>query len=143
MYSWFCVTVYWVANKMYQFGLCLIFWIYIFNVNYFSAGQIRVTLNNSKSKLSKTESEEINGRDVFRTQLNIYHRVFFAKRVNPAGIYLLKVNNRNIRTRSKICSKLIIKIPERRQWRCSGIFIANFELISHLGLVLLLLTLNM
>ena len=30
----------------------------------------------------------------------------------PAGIYLLKVNNRNIRARCEICSKLTIKIPE-------------------------------
>ena len=30
---------------------------------------------------------------------------------NPAGIYLLKVNNRNTRTRCEICSKLTIKIP--------------------------------
>ena len=30
----------------------------------------------------------------------------------PAGIYLLKVNNRNIRTRCEICSKLTTKIPE-------------------------------
>ena len=32
----------------------------------------------------------------------------------PAGIYLLKANNRNIRARCEICSKLTIKIPERR-----------------------------
>ena len=32
----------------------------------------------------------------------------------PAGIYLLKVNNRNTRTRCVICSKLTIKTPERR-----------------------------
>ena len=32
----------------------------------------------------------------------------------PAGIYLLKVNKRNTRTRCGICSKLTIKIPERR-----------------------------
>ena len=31
-----------------------------------------------------------------------------------AGIYLLKVNNRNTRTRCEICSKLTIKTPERR-----------------------------
>ena len=61
----------------------------------------------------------------------------------PASIYLLKVNNRSTRTRCEICSKLTIKIPERRQWRCSGIFIVNFEHISHLVLVFLLLTLNM
>ena len=62
---------------------------------------------------------------------------------NPAGIYLPKVNNRNTRTRCEVCSKLTIKIPEPRQWRLSGIFIVNFEHISHLVLVFLLLTLNM
>ena len=58
----------------------------------------------------------------------------------PAGI---KVNNRNTRAMCEICSKLTIKIPERRKWRCSGIFIINSEHISHPVLVLLLLTLNM
>ena len=43
----------------------------------------------------------------------------------------------------EICSKLTIKMPERRHWRRSGIFIVNFEHISHLLLVFLLLTLNM
>ena len=41
----------------------------------------------------------------------------------PAGIYLLNVNNRNTRTRCEICSKLTIKIPERRHycwlWTCN------------------------
>ena len=60
----------------------------------------------------------------------------------PAGIYLLKVNNRNTRTRCEICSKLTINTPERRYWRRSGVFIVNFEHISHLALVFLLLTLN-
>ena len=32
----------------------------------------------------------------------------------PAGIYLLKVNNKNTRTRCEICSKLTIKTPELR-----------------------------
>ena len=58
----------------------------------------------------------------------------------PAGIYLLKVNNRNTGTRCEICSKLTIKILERRQRRRPGIFIVNFEHISHLVLVFLLLT---
>ena len=44
----------------------------------------------------------------------------------PAGIYLLKVNNRNSRTRCEICSKLTIKIPERSQWR-STVSIVNLE----------------
>ena len=34
---------------------------------------------------------------------------------NPAGIYLLKVNIRNTRTRFEICPKLITKTPERRR----------------------------
>ena len=53
---------------------------------------------------------------------------------------MFKVNNRTTRTRCKICSKLTIKTPERRQWRQwrrSGIFIVNFEQILHLLLVLL------
>ena len=77
---------------------------------------------------------------------------------NPVGIYLLKVNYRNTRTRCEICSKLTIKTPEQRQWRRSGVFIVNFEHIqwrrsgvfivnfehiSQLVLVFLLLTLNM
>ena len=62
---------------------------------------------------------------------------------NPVGIYLLKVNNTNTRTRCQICSKLTIKTQERCKWRLSGVFIDNFEHISHLGLLFLLLTLNM
>ena len=61
---------------------------------------------------------------------------------NPAGIYLIKVNNRNTRNRCEICSKLTIKTPERRQWRRSGVFIVSFKHISHLVLMFLLLTLN-
>ena len=38
----------------------------------------------------------------------------------------------------EICSKLITKIPERRHWRRSGVFIVNFEQIS----LFPLLTLN-
>ena len=59
------------------------------------------------------------------------------------GIYLHKVNNRNNRTRCEVCSKLIIKTPERRHWRRSGVFIVNFEHISYHVRVFLLLTLNM
>ena len=55
----------------------------------------------------------------------------------PAGNYMFKVNNRNTRTRCKLCSKLIMKIRRR-----SGVFIVNFKHISHLVVVLLLLTLS-
>ena len=60
---------------------------------------------------------KVNGKNIANENFNNY----------PAGIYLLKVKNRNTRTRCEICSKLTIKLPERRQWRRSGIFIVNFE----------------
>ena len=41
------------------------------------------------------------------------------------------------------CSKLTIETPERPQaWDRSGVFIVNFEHISHLVLLFLLLTLS-
>ena len=52
--------------------------------------------------------------------------------IYPTGIYLLKVNKRNTRARGEICSKLTIKKPTRRQWCRFGVFIVNFEHISHL-----------
>ena len=61
---------------------------------------------------------------------------------NPAGNYMFKADNRNTRTGCEICSKLTLKIPEQCHWRRSDIFIANFEHISHLVLVFLLLTLS-
>ena len=47
-----------------------------------------------------------------------------------AGNYVFKVNNRNTKARSDICSKLTIKAPH-------GAFIVNFEHISRLALVFL------
>ena len=35
---------------------------------------------------------------------------------------------------NEMCSKLTIKIAERCQWRRSGVFVVNFEHISHLVL---------
>ena len=48
----------------------------------------------------------------------------------PVSIYLLKVNNRNTRTRCEICSKLTTKTPEQHQWHNSGIFIVNLEHVN-------------
>ena len=58
-----------------------------------------------------------------------------------AGIYLIKVNNRNTRIRCEICSSLTIKIPEWRHWRrslltlniftpCYSVSIVNFEHVN-------------
>ena len=63
----------------------------------------------------------------------------------PAFTCLKLIEARSTRTRCEICSKLTMKIPERCHWR-PGIFIVNFvnfEHISHLVLVFLLLILNM
>ena len=85
----------------------------------------------------------MNLKKKYGNQSKIRKPIFDGKEIyNPAGIYLLKVNNRNTRTRCEICSKLTINTPERRHWRPSGVFIVNFEHISHLVLVFLLLTLN-
>ena len=53
---------------------------------------------------------------------------------------MFKGNDRNTTKRSETCWKLTMKASERRHWRCSGVFIVNFEHISHLFLVFLLLT---
>ena len=47
--------------------------------------------------------------------------------MHAAKIDLFKVNNRNTRKKCEICSKLPIKTP--------GVFIVNFEHISHFCLV--------
>ena len=60
----------------------------------------------------------------------------------PTNIYLCKVNNRNSRTKCEICSKLTIKTPKQRQWRHSSVFIVNYEHISHLSPMFLLMTLR-
>ena len=75
-------------------------------------------------------------------QQQISEMVLFVTIAIAASNYMFKVNNRNTRTRCKICSKLTIKIPERCHWRRFGIFIVNFERISHLVLVFLQLTLS-
>ena len=52
-------------------------------------------------------------------------------RVSPGNIYLFKVDNRNTKKSYQICSKLTIKILERR-WCRSSTIIVNFEHISNL-----------
>ena len=99
------------------------------------------------------------------TEPEVRQTTYYGLHTSPTGIYLLKVNNRNIRTRCEICSKSAIKTPERRPngphlyslktsenlqglyrkgtlGRRSGVFIAKFEQISHIALVFPLLTLN-
>ena len=67
---------------------------------------------------------------------------YYARGDILGNIYLFKVNNRNTRKRCEMCSKLTIKTPERHQLHRSGVFFINFEHISHLFQVFLLMTLN-
>ena len=59
-----------------------------------------------------------------------------------ADTYLPKVNYRSIGTRCEVCLKSTIKTSGRWHWCRPGVFIVNFEHISHLILVLLLLPLS-
>ena len=59
-----------------------------------------------------------------------------------ANIYLFKVNNRNTRKKCEISSKLTTKNTRTTSMTSFCCFIVNFEHISHLFLVSLLLTLN-
>ena len=70
----------------------------------------------------------------------VKHKVFTLD--YPVGIYMFKVKNRNTRKRCEVCSRLTIKTPERHHRRRSVVVIANFKHISHLVVMLLLLTLR-
>ena len=75
-------------------------------------------------------------------ELNLHVSLELLQHINPANTYLSKINNRNTGKRCEVCSKLIIKTPERRQLLRSGFVVVNFEHILHLFLVFLLLSLN-
>ena len=64
------------------------------------------------------------------------HRIIVSKMMIGLSNYLFG------NYRCEICSRLTITTPERRQWRRSGVFVLNFEFISHFILMFLLLTLN-
>ena len=79
---------------------------------------------------------------MLKSKRKIFFPCIFFPINNSAGIYLLKVHNRNTKTKCEICLALTIKTPERRQWRRSSVLIVNFEHISLLVLVFLWLTLR-
>ena len=55
------------------------------------------------------------GKDNFEEKKSWGEAEFSKTSTAPAGIYMLKVNNINTRTRCEICSKLTIKIL----WTCN------------------------
>ena len=59
---------------------------------------------------------------------SLFSRGYFHKKDPKADIITCRYQKENL-----ICSKLTIKTPWQHEWRCSDIFIASFEQISHLG----------
>ena len=100
-----------------------------------------------QSECAKMQTRKTPNTDTFHA-VSVHFRPVFSsvsirsRRTDPTIIYLFKVNNRSTRKRYEICLKLTIKATKRHHWRPSGVFIVNFEHISHLFLVFLLLTLT-
>ena len=105
---------------------------------------IKISIVYNDSKLLHLSSETLGLKATLVLQLlAMFHvKSFLSHSIHPVGIYLLKVNNRNTKTRCEICSKLTTKTPERCHWCRSSVFIVNFGHISHFVLEFLLLTLN-
>ena len=91
---------------------------------------VRAPCSRSPPYCSKTSYTKTHYCDLWKTKVLFYWPWDYSTNI-LAGISLFKVNNANTRTRCEICSKLTIKT-----------LLVNFEDISHLVLVFLLLTWN-
>ena len=78
----------------------------------------------------------------FKTQRKHLKKSKIKISFHSAGNYMFKTNKRYSVTRGEICSNITKKIGERHHWRRFCVFIVNFEHISHLVLMFLMLTLN-
>ena len=110
-----------VLGRVSALRVFLIFFINIFTLLSLAWAKMRCNtfISNARLKLTKNQAN-----------------------ANPAGIYQLNVNYKNTRRSCEKYSKLTIKAPERRQWPRSNFLTVNFEHISRLVLVFLMLTLN-
>ena len=64
--------------------------------------------------------------------VSLHHYIFQDKKgYGPASNYHFKINNRCTGKWCEICPKLRTMTPERHQWIRFGVFIVNFENISH------------
>ena len=123
---------------IYFFGIFLLFFyhkncVFIIFISFFMESNFRNRiLTNQKHELVVSNCQR-------NCMKKLKYRCLTGSKIYlPASIYMLKVNNKNLRTRCKICSKLTIKTSGRRHWRRYSAFIVNFEHISHLALVFLL-----
>ena len=132
---WCRLNSWWQSHKKVSFGF-LFLWKFIFICHSDIPRK-----NPTKFRVSKFFFSVIKARkcNLFNFEyVPTIHDMFW----HPSRKILLKVNNRNTRTRCEICLKLSITTSERCHWRLSGVFIVNFEHISHLVLVFLKLTLS-
>ena len=81
--------------------------------------------------------QKVFGAAFYKTPPNIWIKSNILCNI-PTNNYLFKFKGKKY----EICPKLKLKTPERRRWRCFGLFIVEFEHISHLFLVFLILNLN-
>ena len=100
---------------------------------------VTTSLNTIYSTFSNNDGKFLN---LYQHSRNFFQMANFFASTYQTGNYMFKVKNRNTRKRWEICSKLTIKTPEWNQSRHFSVFIVNFELILHLVLVFLLLTLS-
>ena len=115
--------------------------------SFVNSKQVCMQLSSSEGKLSPSSFGFINQiKKLYNREcVNVLHRLRRVKtysKSSSAGIYLLRVNNRNTRTRCEISLKLTVKTPERRHWGHSGVCIVNFQQVSHIVLMFLMLTLS-
>ena len=100
----------------------------------------KISDNNASSKKFNSANSQTSIRDNQSfTSVNISVTQSLVFTYYPADIYLFQVNDGNTR---KIFLMLTIETEERRQSPRSGVFIVNFEQISHFVLAFPLLTLK-
>ena len=97
----------------------------------------RVSTGNRPSKYVETKKISFEKECIWQHYETISKGI-----LKPSGHLPAQSQNRNNTTKCEICSKLTMKTPERRQSHSSGVFIVNFEHVSQLTLVFLLLNLN-
>ena len=93
-----------------------------------------LTLFFERSVRCVISDQKIGEKEISRS-LSLFRRDFvwgFYWNFFSASIFSIKVINVNTKIMSEICSKFTIKKPEWRHWCHSGVYIVNFEQISHI-----------
>ena len=95
-------------------------------------GSEKYKYQTTKALLRSSPQEVFLGEGVLRKRCSENMQQICKRIPMPKMIYLFKVNSRNTRRRCEICSKLTIKITERRHWHRWGVVTFNFNMFSFL-----------